>query len=85
MLPRNHSAKHSQADSESSGGDIMPIVKVEMWPGRTHAQKAELARLITEAMVTVAHTTPEATTVVFEDVPKENWAVGGVLASDAGK
>jgi 4-oxalocrotonate tautomerase len=63
----------------------MPIVKVEMWPGRTHAQKAQLAQLITQAMVTVAHTTPEDTIVIFEDVPKENWAVGGVLASDAGK
>jgi len=63
----------------------MPIVKVEMWPGRTHAQKAELARLITEAIVAVAHTTHEATTIIFEDVPKENWAVGGVLASDASK
>jgi 4-oxalocrotonate tautomerase len=63
----------------------MPIVKVEMWPGRTHAQKTKLAQLITEAMVTVAHIPPEATIVIFEDVPKENWAVGGVLASDAGK
>ena len=63
----------------------MPIVRVEMWPGRTHAQKAELARVITEAMVTIAHTTPEATTIVFEDVSKDNWAIGGVLASDAGK
>ncbi|OGO03976.1 MAG: hypothetical protein A2Y91_06470 [Chloroflexi bacterium RBG_13_54_8] len=63
----------------------MPIVRVEMWPGRTHAQKAELARLITEALVTVARIPPEATTVIFEDVPKENWAVGGVLASDANK
>ena len=60
----------------------MPIVRIEMWPGRTHAQKAELARVITEAIVTIAHTTPEATTIVFEDVAKENWAVGGVLASD---
>ena len=25
----------------------MPIVRVEMWLGRTHAQKAELARAIT--------------------------------------
>ena len=63
----------------------MPIIRVEMWPGRTHAQKAELARLITEAMVTVAGTTPQATIIIFEDVPKENWAVGGVLASDAKK
>ena len=60
----------------------MPIVRVEMWPGRTHAQKAELARVITEAIVAIAHTTPEATTVIFQDVPKEGWAVGGVLASD---
>ena len=63
----------------------MPIVKIGMWTGRTHAQKAELARVITEAMVTIAHTTPEATIVVFEDIAKENWATGGVLASDAKK
>jgi len=61
----------------------MPIVKIGMWSGRTHAQKAELARVITEAMVTIAHTTPEATIIIFEDIAKENWAQGGVLASDA--
>ncbi len=61
----------------------MPIVRVEMWPGRTQSQKAELARVITEAVVTIAHTTPEATIVIFEDVAKENWAVGGVLASQS--
>ena len=60
----------------------MPIVRIEMWPGRTHAQKAELARVITDAVVTIGHTTPEATLVILEDVGKENWAQGGVLASD---
>jgi len=59
----------------------MPIVRVSLWPGRTQAQKAELARVITEAVVTIAHTTPEATVVIFEDIAKENWAQGGVLAS----
>ncbi len=63
----------------------MPIVTVQMWPGRTQAQKAELARRITDAIVAVANTTPDATIVVFEDVGKENWAVGGVLASDIKK
>jgi len=63
----------------------MPIIRVEMWPGRTHAQKAELARRITDAMVSVAHTTPESTIVIFNEVAKEDWAVGGVVASDAGK
>jgi 4-oxalocrotonate tautomerase len=62
---------------------VMPIVRVEMWPGRTQAQKAELARIITEAMVTIAHTTPESTIVIFDDVAKENWAVAGVLSSQS--
>ena len=61
----------------------MPIVRVEMWPGRTKSQKAGLARVITEAVVTIAHTTPASTIVIFEDVAKENWAVGGVLASQS--
>ena len=60
----------------------MPIIRIEMWEGRTHAQKAELARVITDSMVTIAHTTPEATIIVFEDISKANWATAGVLASD---
>jgi 4-oxalocrotonate tautomerase len=64
---------------------MMPIVRVEMWPGRTHAQKQELARVITEAVVNIAQTTPEATIVLFQEVAKESWAQGGVLASDASK
>ena len=43
----------------------MPIVRVEMFPGRTHAQKQELARAITEAVANIAHTTPDATIVIF--------------------
>jgi len=60
----------------------MPIVRVEMWAGRTEAQKRELARVITDAMVNIAHTTAEATIIVFEDIEKENWAQSGKLASD---
>ncbi len=61
----------------------MPIVRVEMWTGRTTAQKKELARVITDAMVNIAHTTPEATIVVFQDVSQENWAQSGTLASES--
>jgi 4-oxalocrotonate tautomerase len=60
----------------------MPIVRVEMWPGRTVAQKKELARVITDAMVNIAHTTPEATIVIFDDIARENWAQSGKLASE---
>ncbi len=60
----------------------MPIVRIQMWTGRTHAQKQELARAITEIVCDIAHTTPEATIVVFDDVDRANWAQAGVLASD---
>jgi len=60
----------------------MPIVRVEMWAGRTVAQKKELARVMTDAMVNIAHTTPEATIIVFEDISKDNWAQSGALASE---
>ena len=60
----------------------MPTVHVELFPGRTHEQKADLAKATTDAVVRVAKTTPEATTVIFTEVPKEHWAKAGVLASD---
>jgi len=63
----------------------MPIVRIEMWEGRTQAQKAELARVITDAVAAIAHTTPESTIVIFDDIARENWASGGKLASEEGK
>ena len=60
----------------------MPVVHVEMWPGRTYAQKQELAKAITQAMVDIVKTTTEATIVIFSDVPKENWSQAGELASE---
>ncbi|MCL4466336.1 MAG: tautomerase family protein [Chloroflexi bacterium] len=60
----------------------MPVVKVTWYTGRTHQQKAELARAITEAVVRIGKTTAEHTQVVFEDVAKEDWATAGVLESD---
>jgi 4-oxalocrotonate tautomerase len=81
-----HAERRSQGRDEMIvtrwGGQVMPIVRVEMFSGRTHAQKQELARAITEAVANIAHTTPEATIVVFQDVERENWAQAGKLASD---
>ena len=61
----------------------MPIVRVSMFAGRTHEQKAELAKAITDAVVRIGKTTPDATLVVFEDVRREDWAQAGMLASDS--
>ena len=60
----------------------MPRVTIDMYPGRTKAQKAELARVITDAMVTIAKTQADAVDIVFNDVSQESWSFGGVLASD---
>jgi 4-oxalocrotonate tautomerase len=60
----------------------MPVIHVEMWTGRTVEQKKQLAQAITDAVVKIAKTTPEATIVIFDDVPKENWAQAGVLSSE---
>jgi 4-oxalocrotonate tautomerase len=60
----------------------MPIIRVELWPGRTEAQKREMARQLTEVVCNVAQTTPDATIVVFQEIAKEDWAQGGRLASE---
>jgi 4-oxalocrotonate tautomerase family enzyme len=60
----------------------MPIITVQMWPGRTRAQKQELARAITEVVCNVAHTTPDQTIVVFQDVARSDWAQAGRLADE---
>ena len=60
----------------------MPIVKIELYAGRTKEQKAELAKAITDAVVNIARTTADETIVIFTDVERENWAKGGTLVSE---
>ncbi|MFN8521772.1 MAG: 4-oxalocrotonate tautomerase [Chloroflexota bacterium] len=61
----------------------MPLVTIHMYEGRTIEQKRELVQAITEAVVRIAKTTPEATEVIITDVPRHNWAQAGKLASDS--
>ena len=55
----------------------MPIVRVELFPGRSPELKAKLAREFTETLELVAGIKPEATTVVFVDIPAHDWIVAG--------
>lgn len=59
----------------------MPFVKIEMLEGRSEEIKAELARRITDVLVEVSGGSREMCTVVFNDVPAKNWAIGGDLVS----
>lgn len=60
----------------------MPLVTIHMYEGRTVEQKRELVAAVTDAVVRIAKTTPEATDVVIIDVPRHNWSRAGKLASD---
>ena len=60
----------------------MPVVHVEMLPGRSLAQKRELVRVITDAVCNIAHTRPEDTLVLFSEYSVEDWASNGRLYID---
>jgi 4-oxalocrotonate tautomerase len=60
----------------------MPMITVDMFPGRTEEQKRALVHELTEAMVRTCDVNREGVWVVLREVPRENWAVGGTLASD---
>ncbi len=60
----------------------MPVVTVEMWPGRTVEQKRRLVAAITQAMVEHADAKPANLHVIIHDVALENWGHAGVLGVD---
>ncbi len=60
----------------------MPIIRVEMFKGRTREQKRALVRELTDAFVRTCGSKPEDVTLVITDVDKEDWAAGGELMAD---
>ena len=57
----------------------MPMVTVEWLEGRTPQQKAQLADAITSAFVEVAKVSKDQVWIVFRDVTRSNWSMGGKL------
>ncbi|MDF1671067.1 MAG: 4-oxalocrotonate tautomerase [Roseovarius sp.] len=60
----------------------MPMIRVEMFAGRTADQKRALVKELTEAFVRAAGGNPQSVQVVLSDVEKSDWAAGGQLYSD---
>lgn len=60
----------------------MPIIRVEMWEGRSLDQKRELVETLTREMARIAQCDPDSIYVVLDEVRKENWGAGGKLCSD---
>jgi 4-oxalocrotonate tautomerase len=60
----------------------MPIIRVEMFEGRTADQKRACAKALTQAWVETCNGSPDQVIVVFSDLARDDWATGGRLASD---
>ena len=55
----------------------MPVITVEWLEGRTTQQKAQLADAMTKAFVDVAKVSKDQVWIVFRDVKRSDWAMGG--------
>ncbi|WP_448569566.1 tautomerase family protein [Thermus sp.] len=60
----------------------MVVLKVTLLEGRSLEKKRELARRLTEAAARHLGEDPQEIRLVFYEVSKEDWAVGGVLLRD---
>ncbi|HMS26651.1 MAG TPA: 4-oxalocrotonate tautomerase [Burkholderiaceae bacterium] len=60
----------------------MPLIRVEMLEGRTPEQKTALVKALTQAVVEALGSKPEVVDVMLFDIPRTNWATGGVQWSD---
>ena len=58
----------------------MPFINVKMLDGRSQDQKRRLVKALTDAIVEICETTPDATKIIIEEVPREHWASGGGVA-----
>ena len=60
----------------------MPTIHVELFEGRTLEQKRAYAKALTEATIQTLGSKPEAVDVLFFDIPRHDWATGGVPWSE---
>ena len=60
----------------------MPWITVQLLAGRTVEQKKELVAALTRETSRICGCGADAVQIVIEDVQKDNWGVGGILASE---
>jgi len=60
----------------------MPNIRIELLDGRSIEQKRELAENVTREVARVCRCRPEDVQIVFADVRRADWSIGGRLLSD---
>jgi 4-oxalocrotonate tautomerase len=59
----------------------MPIVHVELWPGRSKEVKQKVAQEITDSLVKNVGCPVQSVTVVFNEIPAEEWMIAGKMCA----
>ncbi|WP_223565206.1 tautomerase family protein [Agrobacterium tumefaciens] len=60
----------------------MPVIRVDWLSGRSHEQKKEVATVFTRELARIAKCKPDDVQIVFTDVERKDWSIGGVFAED---
>jgi len=60
----------------------MPHIEINTWEGKSTETKRIMVQEITKTAVAVLGIKPEMVSVIIREIPKANWAVGGVLDAD---
>ncbi|QOZ36492.1 4-oxalocrotonate tautomerase family protein [Bradyrhizobium sp. CCBAU 53421] len=58
----------------------MPVITIDMLPGRTTDQKQEFANVVTDAFVRICGSTPSNIHVIFNEIEGSDWFIAGVEA-----
>ncbi|MBR9980365.1 MAG: 4-oxalocrotonate tautomerase family protein [Desulfatitalea sp.] len=61
----------------------MPLINIKITPdGATEEKKAELIKGVTDLLAKVLGKNPQTTVVIIEEVPTDNWGIGGLSVSE---
>ena len=60
----------------------MPILRLEMHPGRTPEQNREFVREATRVTVEILKCPPESVDILIQEIPRDQWAKSGKLLAD---
>lgn len=63
----------------------MPLIQVLNASPSDDGTKRRLIAELTEAYARVMHMKPDTIRVIIQEVPRENWGVGGVTLADSGQ
>ena len=59
----------------------MPVVTIEWWEGHKIEEKKQLVEGITSVFSKI-DIPPQSLYIIIKDNPKQNWSMGGKLASE---